>query len=50
MDHSAPERAREEKEAIGNKSKQEANGRSAKGSIELLEMLKQARKEKGRAN
>lgn len=42
-------RAREEKEAIGNKSKHEPNGHSAKGSIELLEVLKQAKKEKERA-
>jgi hypothetical protein len=42
-------RAREEKEAIGNRSKHEPNGRSAKGSVELLEVLKQAKKEKERA-
>jgi hypothetical protein len=42
-------RAREEKEAIGNKSKHQPSGRSAKGSIELLEVLKQAKKEKERA-
>jgi hypothetical protein len=42
-------RAREESEAIGNKPKHEPNPHSAKGSIELIEVLKQAKKEKERA-